>query len=1294
MNIISSELLALAGILYICLLFFIAFRGDRAQPGSMGGNSGLVYSLSLAVYCSSWTFFGAVGTASTRGWDFFAIYLGPILLFLFGYRLVQRIIIISKQQSITSVADFISSRYGKSRNIAVLVTCIAVIGSLPYISLQLQAVSMAFHTMTTTTPVTNLLDTSKVFADTAFYCAITLAVFAILFGTRHLNATEHHRGLIQAIAFESIVKLLAILVVGFFSYRLLFGSTELVNNAWPGLRSPARETDSGWSQIDFFTRMLLSMSAILFLPRQFQVTVVEADSHTQMNTARWMLPAYLFLVSLVVLPIAIAGNHYLPAGSNADLYVINLPLSYGQNALATLVFIGGLSAATGMAIVAAISLSTMVCNDIVMPMLMNIKSLELLQRKDLNQIILTIRRVAIMMLMLGSYGYFRLSDTNQGLANIGLLSFAAIMQFAPAAILGLYWQKANRRGATAGLILGFVAWAYCLLFPNLVDGKQLDLIFATASWIHPQHLFGIDGLSPLTHGVLWSVMLNIAGLVIGSLRYQPSLLDKIQASLFVHTAQKQQTRSMQNPTSGFATIKDARTLCDSIIGETHTREIFADVIDDPSGDGRAVDRQLVQRIEKAIAGVIGSSSARHVVAKTLLGEDFSAEDMMVLMDETSQAISFNREILQAGFENISQAISVIDKDQKLVAWNTRYVELFNYPPDFLYIGMPVEEVIRYNAVRGECGPGDVEQHVNRRLVHLRAGNPHSFERHRQDGRYIKSQGNPMPGGGFVTSFTDITEQKRNEQALLESEQNIRFYTDNLPLMLCYVDKNRRIQFSNKAYNMALGLTREQMIGSSVEDIFGDDYHQVRSQHIDSVLSGNVARFAIQHINDQDQITHYLVNYIPQFDESDQVSGFFCFYQDITQNVAAEDLLRKVNEELEERVANRTRDLKQVNKKLQDVTESKTQFLAAASHDLLQPINAARLFNQAIREHSDTENSDVGSLSGKVDRSLVSADKLLRALLDISKLDAGSLTPEFSHFDIFELLEEIELELGPLADQKGLNLTIRKRHIGVRSDRRLLRSMLQNFVSNAIRYTERGSVLVGCRRRSKKLHLQIYDTGIGIEKQNVELIFREFHRVQRADDSLADKGLGLGLAITNRLSQILDHPIAVRSKFGKGSCFSVTVPISQSNIIHYPSRKQWSPVGNLSGLKVLCLENVEEVLEATGILLTRWGCQVTACRSVEQARLGLSEQHFDVIVADYNLDNSDSGLDLLIEARQQGWNGCGVMITAEQDPEIRTRARTAGFYFLPKPVDPSSLRTLLKRARESLSVEQVETETGN
>ena len=397
-----------------------------------------------------------------------------------------------------------------------------------------------------------------------------------------------------------------------------------------------------------------------------------------------------------------------------------------------------------------------------------------MQRPDLNRIILTIRRIAIVLIMLFSYGYYRLSDTNQALANIGLVSFAAIMQFVPAALAGLYWRGANQRGAIAALSLGFLVWAYCLLFPTLLGPLQIDRMFAEAGWLHPQHLFGIQNISPLTHGVLWSMLVNVAALVIGSLRYQPALLDKIQASIFLHTSAQENLLPTSRGANHHATVRDARTLCHSILGEEISEQVFSppDPADGELDPDSPVTRELVQRIERAIASVIGASSARHVVAKTLLGEDISAEDLVVLMDETSQAITFNRELLQSGFENISQGISVVDRQQNLVAWNSRYVELFEFPREFLHVGMPLEDILRYNHQRGEYGEGYDDQRLAARMASIRAGEPYSEERRRPNGRHIRSQGNPMPGGGFVTSYTDITDTVNAEELLRKVNEDL------------------------------------------------------------------------------------------------------------------------------------------------------------------------------------------------------------------------------------------------------------------------------------------------------------------------------------------------------------------------------------------------------------------------------------------------------------------------------------------------------------------------------------------
>lgn len=1297
---LPTELIAFIAIAYVSVLFIIAYRGDQeTERGFRARNKSQIYSLSLAVYCSSWTFFGAVGSAARSGWDYSAIYLGPILVFVFGYKIIQRIIIISKQYRITSISDFLSSRYGKSRQVAVLVTFIAVIGSLPYLSLQLQAISVGFTTLTTpANSVEYFHAASGVWSDTAFWGALVLALFSILFGTRHLSATEHHRGMMNAIAFESIVKLIAILLVGLYATQLLFSQfqwQQILHQPFE-LTSIASES-SRFSWTDFTTKLLLSMGAIMLLPRQFQVTVVEADDHQQMKAARWLFPLYLLLISLLVVPIALAGLSFLPNSENADFFVLYLPQQNSVYSLAMIAFIGGISAATGMVIVASISLSTMVCNDVVMPFLIRSKIVDIQKRPDLSPLILSIRRITIVLLLLSSYGYFRVSGNNQQLANMGLLSFAAIIQLAPAMIAALYWKRANQRGVMLGLSVGFLIWAYSLLLPNFVSADTLDQMFSQLSWLHPQHLFNIPFDSSLTHGVVWSLLVNTVALVVGSLRYAPSMLDKIQASIFSHTYVANETLTHATDFTANATVANARLLCESIIGAEPTEQLFNNIqasTNIPLQEQDAVTRQLIEEMERAVAGVIGASSAQHIITTQLLGDDVTAEDLFVMMDETSQALRFNQDVLQASFENISQGISVVDKNLNLVAWNSRYQAMFEYPDDLLQIGVPIEKLIRFNAARGDCGDGDVNALVKRRLGYLRNGSAYSSERKRR-GSYIKMYGNPIPGGGFVTSFTDITEQKNIEQALRDSEARIRLYTDNLPLMLCYINTDEKIHFSNKAYNQFFGMTREQIQNISIHTLLTGQQFLDREEHIRLALQGHLTEFRCRQQDESGKITYYQVNYIPQFNDSAQAQGFFAIYQNITQSVEASNLLRKTNELLEKRVAERTQDLEHLNQQLQEenvislklseklkaVTKSKTRFLAAASHDLLQPINAARLFTHSLIDQPAADQERDRKLLGKIDSSLVSADKLLRALLDISKLDTGTLAPKIEQFQIDDLMQDLGIELSPLAEQKGLDIRFVPCSAMISSDKTLLRSIIQNLITNAIRYTQHGKVLIGCRRCEARLVIQVLDTGTGISAENIPDIFNEFHRIQNPADN-DEQGLGLGLAITKRLAEILDHPLKVSSEPGKGSLFSISVPRYFGKLVSMTKTKTktWLPAENLKGLTVLCLENSPDSLEAMSALLNNWGCEVINCRTYEQAieRIDEGQRTIDMMLADYRLDGKETGLDFLDYAAAVDENITSVLVTAEQDVSINNATLENGYIFLAKPVEPAALRRILTR----------------
>ncbi len=511
---------------YIGFLFAIASYGDKlALKRPAGHGRPIIYALTLGVYCTSWTFFGSVGLAAKTGYDFLPIYLGPILTLSLGWPVLRRIVRLSKEQNITSIADFIAARYGKNQALAAIVAVIAVLGTVPYISLQLKAVSASVTTLFGDAEGSlGAISSIPLFGDIAFVTAVGMAIFAILFGTRHIDATEHQEGLMLAIAIESIVKLFAFIFVGMFiTYSMFGGVGDLVAQVQ---NSPeiADIFNQGFVSSKWTVMTILSIVAIILLPRQFHVAVVECDNENDTKKAAWLFPLYLIAINLFVVPIAAAGLLSFPSGSvDADMFVVALPLLAGQDAVSLIAFIGGLSAATAMVIIATVALSIMVCNDLVMPIVLRGKPLGIVLRQDMGGLLLNIRRTAIFFIILLSYLYYQVIGSSFALASIGLLSFAAIAQFAPAFFGGLVWRRATARGAIAGIMTGFGVWAYTLLLPSFINSGWFSAEILAAGpfgieLLRPQQLFNIQALlgpdlDPLTHGVLWSLVLNFVAYV-------------------------------------------------------------------------------------------------------------------------------------------------------------------------------------------------------------------------------------------------------------------------------------------------------------------------------------------------------------------------------------------------------------------------------------------------------------------------------------------------------------------------------------------------------------------------------------------------------------------------------------------------------------------------------------------------------------------------------------------------------------------------------------------------------------
>ena len=1148
---------------YIGFLFLVASYGDRLSLKPRGRGSALIYPLSLAIYCTSWTFFGSVGFASRTSTDFLAIYVGPVLMIGFCTPLLRRVIQLAKSQNITSIADFIAARYGKSQAVAATVASIAMVGSVPYIALQLKAMASSLETILSEDQAFSRI---PVIGDIALIVTLAMAVFAVLFGTRQSDATEHQHGLMLAVATESIIKLIAFLAAGAFVTFWMFSPVELFERA---MKTPeaVRVIEYAPSAGTFLTMVLLSFCAIMLLPRQFHVSVVENTDDTEVGRARWLFPLYLVAINVFVIPIAIAGLVTFPFGAvDSDMYVLALTMEAHSPLLSVGVFIGGLSAATAMVMVECVALSIMASNDIVVPLVLQRGPRSRAASRDFGNFLLKVRRFAIFAIMSMAYLYYRALGNTQ-LAAIGLLSFAAIAQFAPAFFGGLIWRRATARGAIGGMLIGFAVWFYTLFLPSFMDTHTAGILLLQQGpfGIHalrPQAMFGVD-LPPLMHGVLWSLALNILTYIALSLLRQPSSIERLQAEVFVPNELTPMTPAFRRWRSS-VTVQEILATVAQYLGPERARESFEAfaarhrVSIEPSSPA---DFELLQHAEHLIASSIGAASSRLVMSLLLRKRTVSAKAALKLLDDSHAALHFNREMLQTALNHVRQGIAVFNPDLQLICSNRQFGELLGLPPHLVQIGIPLREIIEFLGATNPSGTSDGDALVEMRLTaYTTEGEPH-LERLAGRHMVIEVRANRMPDGGLVITFSDVT---------------------------------------------------------------------------------------------------------PSFE--------------------AAEALERANATLEKRVRDRTEELTRLNSELalaksaaEDASISKTRFLAAASHDILQPLNAARLYvTSLVERQSGGEDS---RLVENIDDSLEAIEEILGALLDISRLDAGAMKPSITSFRVGDLMRSLEIEFTPVARAKGLRLTFVPCSLPVRSDRLMLRRLLQNLISNAIKYTPRGRVLIGCRRRGTSLQIGVYDTGVGIPALKRGEIFKEFHRLEQG--ARIARGLGLGLSIVERLARVLNHGIALDAVAGGGSFFSVTVPVAK--IVTFTSAvTSATPLSKtpMSGTLIVCIENDPAILDGMKTLLTAWDANVIAASDPDAAIAAIEagSRRVTGLLVDYHLDRGN-GVAAIRDIRHRfGADIPAILITADRSPNVRLAAREEKIAVLNKPVKPASLRALLGQWR--------------
>jgi Na+/proline symporter/signal transduction histidine kinase len=1147
---------------YIGCLFLLASYGDRLSSAERRNANGWIYPLSLAIYCTSWTFFGSVGFATRTSTDFLAIYVGPIVMIGLCTPLLRRVIALAKAQNITSIADFIGARYGKSQAVAATVALIAIIGSVPYIALQLKAMASSLETILSEDQAFSKI---PIIGDIALMVTLAMATFAVLFGTRQTDATEHQHGLMLAVAIESVVKLVAFLAVGAFITFWMFHPGELVQRA---MKTPeaVRALEYTPTIGNFLCLVLLSFSAVLLLPRQFHVSVVENSSDAEVSRARWLFPLYLVAINVFVIPIAIAGLVSFPFGAvDSDMYVLALPIEGDAPLLSVGVFLGGLSAATAMVIVECVALSIMVSNDIVVPLVLQRGPRTPSRTKDFGDFLLKVRRFAIFAIMLLAYFYYRALGNTQ-LVAIGLLSFAAIAQLAPSFFGGLLWRRATARGAIGGMLVGFLVWAYTLFIPSFLDSYPAGIAFLAhgpfgIEALRPQALFGTE-LPPLLHGVLWSLTLNQLTYIVLSLARQPSSIERLQADLFVPSELAPIAPTFRRWRST-VTVQDIQSTVAQYLGADRARrsfQAFGATHSTPLDPAAPADFELLQHAEHLIASSIGAASSRLVMSLLLRKRTVSAKAALKLLDDSHAAFHFNREILQTALNHVRQGIAVFDTELQLICSNRQFAEILALPPQLVQIGIPLRDILEQMGI-DPPGAGDSEALMERRLAAYTAEGEPYLERLPDRHMVIEVRSNRMPDTGLVITFTDVT---------------------------------------------------------------------------------------------------------PSFE--------------------AAEALERANATLEKRVRDRTEELTRLNSELalaksaaEDANISKTRFLAAASHDILQPLNAARLYVTSLVERKSV--GDDSRLVENIDDSLEAIEEILSALLDISRLDAGAMTPSISSFKMADLMRSLEIEFAPIARAKGLELDFVPCSLPVESDRSLLRRLLQNFISNAIKYTPQGRVLVGCRRRGTTLQIGVYDTGVGIPPLKRGEIFKEFHRLEQG--ARIARGLGLGLSIVERLARVLNHGISIDSNPGGGSVFSVTVPTAQA-INHTAAVTTATPLSRtpIAGARIVCIENDLAILDGMKTLLTAWGAEVIVVTDPETAMEAIEAAAGPVtgLLVDYHLDRGNGVAAIRDIRRRFGENLPAILITADRSPHVRAAAREEKIAVLNKPVKPASLRALLGQWR--------------
>jgi Na+/proline symporter/signal transduction histidine kinase/CheY-like chemotaxis protein len=1111
--------LALVTGVYVLMLFAVAVFGNK-----IGRPSRSVYALALGVHCTSWAFFGTTTQALQFGWAVMPTYLGVILVMLFGYSALVKIAHICRQYKISSLAEFIGIRYHHSNFLAALVVMLCFVGVIPYIALQLDAISSAVTVMTSE-------DESRS-STISLYVTAFMALFAIWFGTNTLDLTKKRDGLMFTIAFESVLKLLGLLVVGVYCvYFLSDGWVDLIDKSLTleTTRDILTQPSAYWV---YASHILLGICSMFCLPRQFHINFVENNNDKELMLARWVFPFYLLLMSLFILPIALTGQIIFDgANLNPDNFVLSIPIAQNNHGITLIAFIGGLAASTSMVIVATLALGNMVANNLLTPLWLTSRNVRKGQPRLSAHQLLRIRQATIVVLIFIAYWYHQNISQAAPLVKSGTIAIALMAQTLPAILLGIYWSPAQKIPVLLGLVLGAAIVLMLMLYPAVLSSYY----FAPA-----------PSDNDFAFAIFFSLSCNTAIAVLGSLARPSSLSNPFSSEL------------VMSPYLSVSVDK-LSALMQRILPEKAASDFMLNLQQEKNDSDENMDKvittpsPLLIQAERTLASHVGNASSRILLNAISDNQYQDTKELTDLVEMATQSFQFNHEVLQSSIAHLPQGISVVDSHLNLVAWNRQYEALFEYPEDFLMQGLSVVDILEFNAQRGLISSPDIataREAVSKRLSLMRKSKAYKYIRQHSQDKVIEIAGNPLPGGGYITSFTDISE-----------------------------------------------------------------YIQIQQQ------------------------------------------------------------LEAAKADLEERVVLRTQELEQAKIEAESANNSKTKFLAATGHDLMQPFNAATLFASML--HEKLAKSELHDISSHLVQSLENADQLLSMLIEITKLETGKIVPSPTQFALDDILQGVANDFAIIGAQKGISLKYVKTHTWVNTDKRLLSRAIQNLLANAIRYTEQGKVLLGVRHRpNSKLEIMVVDTGPGIAKDNHSKIFNEFQRLEHPQEI---QGLGLGLTIVERTAQLLSISITLQSRLHKGTAFGLLInrlpkqvdKTQRTTTPSIPSKKAF-----LLNKQVLVLENDQQIATALGTLMNDWGANVVFADNKDTA-LNI-EIKPDLIIADYHLNDTDTGTDVCIALmKKYDFIPAMILSSADRSEHIQEQAIALNMKYLPKPIKSAALKRLIQ-----------------